>query len=119
RGQVEALVERYAEPLAALVPGVAWPGAQLERCWRMLLWDGAHDSVCGCGVDEVARDVDARCAEVRTIAGRIRDEALAMLASRVRQGGVLRFNPSPFERDGIPALGWRVEDAEPVAPAVP
>src|SRR5439155_5668790 len=75
RAQVEALVERYAEPLAALVPGVGWPRGELERCWRLLLWNGAHDSVCGCGVDEVARDVDARCAEVRTIAGRIRDEA--------------------------------------------
>src|SRR5439155_881403 len=88
---------RTLAPLAALVPGVGWPRGELERCWRLLLWNGAHDSVCGCGVDEVARDVDARCAEVRTIAGRIRDEALAMLASRVRQGGVLRFNPSPFE----------------------
>ena len=119
RAQVEALVERYAEPLAALVPGFAWPSEDLERCWRLLLWNGAHDSVCGCGADEVARDVDARYAEARTIAARIRDEALAALASLVRPSGVLRFNPSPFEREGIPGLSWTVEDTDPGSAAGP
>src|SRR5207249_8656048 len=79
RGRVEALVERYAEPLAALVPGFEWPAAELERVWRLLLWNGAHDSVCGCGVDEVARAVDGRHAEARAIAEGIVNRALVTL----------------------------------------
>ena len=31
---------------------------------------------------------------------------MTALASRVGAEGVLRFNPSPFERDGVPGLGW-------------
>jgi alpha-mannosidase len=109
RGRVEALAERYAEPLAALVPGVTWPQERLDRAWTLLLWNGAHDSVCGCSHDRVARDVDARHAEARACAEAIADEALATLGSQVSSPGVLRFNPSPFEREGVPGLGWRVD----------
>ncbi len=114
RARVEALVERYAEPLAALVPGLPWPAAALDRTWRLLLWNGAHDSVCGCGVDEVARAVDGRHAEARSLAQEVVDGALARLAAMVDgpAGATLRFNPSPFERDGVPGLGWTTEPAQ-------
>jgi hypothetical protein len=65
--------------------------------------------VCGCGVDQVARDVDARYAEARAIAEETIGGSLMALASGVRSRGGLRFNPSPFERDGVPGLGWRVD----------
>jgi hypothetical protein len=109
RGLVEALVERYAEPLAALVPGFEWPEEELDRVWQLLLWNGAHDSVCGCSHDEVARAVDARHREARELAGRIVGRALVALGEQVSTPGELRFNPSPFERDGVPGLGWSVE----------
>ncbi|HEX6332432.1 MAG TPA: hypothetical protein VF129_14265 [Actinomycetota bacterium] len=109
RGRLEALIERYAEPLAALVPGVSWPAERLDRAWTLLLWNGAHDSVCGCSHDQVARDVDARHAEVRSLGEMIVAEALTELGARASAPGVLRLNPSPFERDGVPALGWRVD----------
>ncbi len=109
RGRVEALVERYAEPLAALVPGVEWPEVELDRVWTLLLWNGAHDSVCGCSHDHVASDVDARYAEARWLAEGITRRAMDALAAGVADTGRLRFNPSPFEREGVPGLGWRVE----------
>jgi hypothetical protein len=124
RGRLEALVERYAEPLAALVPGVTWPESELDRIWRLLLWNGAHDSVCGCSVDQVARDVDERYREARSLAQGMADGALAALARGVdaRAGDVVWFNPSPFERDGVPGLGWAVGSGDPpggAATAVP
>jgi len=111
RAQVEALIERYAEPLAALVPGFRWPREELDRAWTLLLWNGAHDSVCGCSHDQVARDVDARYADARGWADAVASQALRELGSQVADAGVIRFNPSPFERDGVPGLGWRVDPA--------
>ncbi|MGH2573565.1 MAG: hypothetical protein ACRDGU_08840 [Actinomycetota bacterium] len=108
RARVEALLERYAEPLAALVPGFRWPEEALNHAWRLLLWNGAHDSVCGCSVDEVARAVDERYAEAEAIGGEIMLDALKTLASRMSQPGWMYFNPSPFERFGVPGLGWQV-----------
>jgi alpha-mannosidase len=108
RGRVESLLERYAEPLAALVPNAPEAAEELDRAWLLLLWNGAHDSACGCSHDRVAHDVDARFAEARgTGEGVVRNSLLA-LADRVADGGTLWFNPSPFERDGVPGLGWLV-----------
>jgi alpha-mannosidase len=109
RGRVEALIERYAEPLAALVRGFDWPAEELDRAWTLLLWNGAHDSVCGCSHDQVARDVDARYAEARAIGETIIARALEGLGSAMAESGTLRFNPSPFDREGVPGLGWRVD----------
>lgn len=108
RGRVEALVERYAEPLAAIVPGFAWPADELERVWTLLLWNGAHDSACGCSHDQVALDVDERFAEARAICEDVVRRALTALGRQVAAQGVIRFNPSTFERDGVPGLGWSV-----------
>jgi alpha-mannosidase len=116
RGRVESLVERYAEPLAALVPDVAWPAPELERAWTLLLWNGAHDSACGCSHDRVAADVDERFEEARSIGENIVERALAMLGRQVSVPGTIRFNPSTFERDGVPGLGWSVGRREPAEP---
>ncbi|HXF58079.1 MAG TPA: hypothetical protein VNO34_11020 [Actinomycetota bacterium] len=109
RARAEAVLERYAEPLAALVPGFPWPEEELREAWRLLLWNGAHDSVCGCSVDEVARAVDARTARARARAEAVALRALRALGELVGPAGRVRFNPSPFEREGVPGLGWRVE----------
>jgi glycosyl hydrolase family 38/alpha mannosidase-like protein len=119
RGRIEALLERVAEPLAALVPGFEWPTPELDRAWLLLLWNGAHDSACGCSHDQVARDVDARFAEARDLIEGVADRALATLGEQVGRAGVLSFNPSTFEREGVPGLGWRVEPAAPTAGEVP
>ncbi len=111
RGRVEAILERYAEPLASLVPGVEWPAEELARAWTLLLWNGAHDSACGCSHDQVAKDVDTRFADARAWCELVIARALDALGSQVEEAGALRFNPSPFERDGVPGAGWRVDPA--------
>jgi alpha-mannosidase len=114
RGRIEALLERSTEPLAALVPGFGWPEEALRRVWTLLLWNGAHDSACGCSHDQVAIDVDGRFVEARAICEDIVERALTSLASQVEGGpGVLRFNPSPFEREGVPPLGYSIVHADP------
>lgn len=110
RAWLEGRIERYAEPLAALVPGAEWPESELDRIWQLLLWNGAHDSVCGCSVDQVARDVDERHREAAELTNRIVDRSMDQLLTQCRTPGVLRFNPSPFEREGVPGLGWRLDD---------
>jgi alpha-mannosidase len=115
RGRVEILLERVAEPLAALVPGLAWPHEALQDVWTLMLWNGAHDSACGCSHDQVALDVDARFASARATAESIAADGLRALGAQVHPSGTIRWNPSPFEREGIAGLGYRVE-AEPLTP---
>src|SRR5205823_255336 len=58
------------------------------------------------------RAVDARHAEAHALAGEIVSRALVELGRQVRSTGELSFNPSPFERNGVPALGWSLEPFE-------
>jgi alpha-mannosidase len=119
RAEVEALLERWAEPFAALVPGFEWPAKELEEAWRLLLWNGAHDSVCGCSVDQVARDVDDRYARADVLADDIARVALEALAGRMGSRGWMWVNPSPFVRFGVPGLGWAVIPDDDVGPPWP
>jgi hypothetical protein len=91
----------------------------LDRIWTLLLWNGAHDSSCGCSHDRVALDVDERFAEARVKSEGIVGNALQSLGRQVASSGVIRFNPSPFERDGTPGLGWTVGAPEEPLPLEP
>jgi hypothetical protein len=110
RARAEHLLERYAEPLAALVTPDRWPAQALEEAWSLLHLNGAHDSVCGCSMDAVARAVDGRTARAAVIAEGVARGALQTLAHDVSEPGTIAFNPSPFERVGVPGLGWAVVD---------
>jgi len=109
RGVLETRLERYAEPLAALVPGFEWPADSLERAWDLMLQNAGHDSAYGAGGDATARDVDARYDAVQQIVDPIISDAMARLAGQSELAGLLRFNPSPFRRHGVEGLSWTVD----------
>ncbi len=109
RGILETRLERYAEPLAALVPGFEWPADSLERAWDLMLQNAGHDSAYGAGGDATARDVDARYDAVQQIVDPIIGDALGRLAGQSELAGLLRFNPSPFRRNGVEGLSWTVD----------
>ncbi|WP_327584762.1 alpha-mannosidase [Nonomuraea sp. NBC_00507] len=99
-GRAERMVERYAEPLAALWGG-EWPGRFLDMAWWRLVDASGHDSVTGCGVDETAQQVAARIAEAEHLGQAVRDMVTARLAAALPSDGVLVVNPTPGVRSGI------------------
>jgi alpha-mannosidase len=103
RGRVETLLERHAEPAAEHVPGAA---DELRRAWTLMLWNGAHDSACGCSHDRVAADVDARFVEARAIAEGI--------VRRAEPGHAPPARPWEFERFSVPAVDWTDREGAPV-----
>ncbi|MBO2450862.1 alpha-mannosidase [Actinomadura barringtoniae] len=102
-GRAERLVERYAEPLAAL-----WYSGDasrfLDMAWRRLIEVSCHDSVTGCGSDETAEQVAARMAEAEQIGQAVCDLVTGELAASVPFGGHMVFNPSPAWRRGVVVL---------------
>jgi alpha-mannosidase len=102
---LERRLERYVEPALALSEQ-RWPERELAYCWRQLILNSAHDSICGCSIDQVHEQATERLAKAEALAGR--------LWARMGAGTGL-FNPSLFEREGVPALG--VADVEPAADA--
>lgn len=98
----ETLLERYAEPLAAL--GTLWnaPSRQgdLWQSWRYLIENHPHDSICGCSIDQVHDEMRTRFAWSAQIAGRLADEGLRDLAAHL-DTAALPAPPTP-ERASAP-----------------
>lgn len=108
-GRAERLLERYAEPLAALHGGT-WPERALSLAWRRVIENSAHDSICGCSVDAVADQVLVRYAEAEQIASGLVRRAAAAVAATVPGGSWAVLNPSPHERSDVVELDAMVPD---------
>lgn len=95
----QTILEKVAEPLAAFAhaAGLAsYPHHLLTYAWKTLMQNHPHDSICGCSVDEVHREMVTRFDKSRHVAETIVDDSKHALAGAV--------DTSVFERFGQDAL---------------
>lgn len=108
--RAERTLERYAETLQALHGG-SWPEELLRLAWDNLVANSAHDSICGCSVDEVAAQVLVRYAEAEQIGRGLADRAGEAVGARLPQGWTAVLNPSPHLRVGLVELSLLVPES--------
>ncbi len=103
--RTQTLLERYAEPLAALawLSGAPYPGRLLWQGWRQLLQNHPHDSICGCSVDPVHEQMMVRFASATQIGRTAVRRALQRLAGPPGIDAVTVFNPLPYPREAVVA----------------
>ncbi|HEV2459700.1 MAG TPA: glycoside hydrolase family 38 C-terminal domain-containing protein, partial [Ktedonobacterales bacterium] len=105
----EALLTRWAEPSTAwaAVLGSPYQASLLSISWKHLLHNHPHDSICGCGIDQVHAEMLPRFAQSRQIAEELTTQALTYLAAKVDTAGPDRalplvvFNPAPGPRTDV------------------
>ncbi len=104
------LLEKETEPLFAFanLAGAGLPERFLRLAWEELLLNHAHDSICGCSIDQVHRDMMHRFDQVRIIGEQVRHKALAALTVDCADPaadagedafGVVLANPVPQARE--------------------
>ena len=88
----QALLERWAEPYLALAElytdhDFTSDRRLLTHAWELLIQNAAHDSVCGCSIDEVHRQTAVRYERVTQLGEYILARALQRLGldGRIRQ----------------------------------
>jgi mannosylglycerate hydrolase len=108
--RAERILERYAEPLQSLHGGT-WPGALIRLAWDNLVANSAHDSICGCSVDEVAAQVLVRYAQAEQIGRGLADRAGEAVGARLPRGWTAVLNPSPHLRVGLVELSLLVPES--------
>ena len=81
----QMMLEKMAEPLATIAhkEGKQYPHHLFKYAWKLLMENHPHDSICGCSVDEVHREMVTRFEKVQTVAQHIIDESMAYLASKI------------------------------------
>jgi len=114
---ITAALERHAGPLAAMA--VASGGGEglsdyLELAWKTELQNHPHDSICGCSVDQVHRDMRYRFDQAAMIAETVVRGAVQTLLPPARNSETVLavFNPT-FGRQAV--VSGRVELDEPEA----
>lgn len=111
----ETSLERWAEPWAVFgsLEGLKYPSGFLAKSWKYLLQNHPHDSICGCSIDQVHRDMQYRFDQSLLISEAMAEERLVYLmnhisADSVRNGtadGMLTiFNASQLPIDGITVM---------------
>ncbi len=106
--ECEGRLARLAEPLcsmAFLLSG-QYPDHFLRYAWKTLLKNHPHDSICGCSIDEVHRDMLNRFDHVKQVSEILVKDAMDCILSAVKFRDpdygvpVLVVNTRPHERSG-------------------
>ncbi len=81
----ETLLEKYVEPLYtfAYMQGEDYPKPYIDLAWQYLLKNSPHDSICGCSIDQVHKDMVYRYDQTIQIAEKLMQKALNQLSGRI------------------------------------
>ena len=109
----QTLLAKWVEPITAFaereVVDCPLPGqSYIDLAWRDLLLNHAHDSICGCSIDQVHRDMTNRYESIAILAEQLRAKAFGAitagfkeLATAPDEFTVNIFNPIPFARKEV------------------
>ncbi|MDQ8734510.1 alpha-mannosidase [Paenibacillus sp. LHD-38] len=101
RGQT--WLEKVAEPLAAMAytAGKAYPHHWFEYGWKTLMKNHPHDSICGCSIDEVHREMTARFEKSLHVAESIVEQSAEYLEKQIDT----RLY-EPYGASALPIVVW-------------
>lgn len=98
----------FLSAVAACVRGLPYPGAELERLWKLVLLNQFHDIIPGSSITEVYRDTAAQHAEVLATAEALRQRAVDAIlndsAHAAAVGNIYVINTLGISRDEVVAL---------------
>lgn len=81
----ETLLTQYVEPLWSWIymMGGDYPKSYIDLAWKHLLQNSPHDSICGCSIDQVHKDMIYRFDQTRQIGESLKTRALTELAGKI------------------------------------
>ncbi|WP_339296040.1 alpha-mannosidase [Paenibacillus sp. FSL W7-1279] len=106
RGQT--LLEKVAEPLAsyASLLGKEYPHHLFTYAWKTLMQNHPHDSICGCSVDEVHREMVTRFEKSAHVAENIVDDSVRVIADAVDTSAFEQWGSDPLPLVVFNTTGW-------------
>lgn len=108
--RVSRQLENIAEPLATMAFDISgtYPHEELDYAWKTLMQNHPHDSICGCSVDEVHREMMPRFEKAYEVGKFVADKALDQLTSGIdtqdfpeNSYPFVVFNTTGTAREGI------------------
>lgn len=94
--KVQRQLENITEPLATMAYEVSgnYPHDQLDYAWKTLMQNHPHDSICGCSVDSVHREMMPRFEKADEVGKYLAQDSLEQLTAAIDTTG--------FPKDSFP-----------------
>lgn len=107
--QGQTILEKVAEPLAAIaqLQGQDYPHHLFTYAWKTLMQNHPHDSICGCSVDEVHREMVTRFDKSRHVAESIVQDSSQFLAEAVDTSSYASFGSDAVPFVVMNTTGWQ------------
>lgn len=118
---VVELLLRYSEPLMAMafMHGEKYWEAFIHQAWKYVLQNDAHDSICGCSVNGVNRDISVRLDWAAEIGEQCCREAMHSMVKHVELPEcfadympIYIFNTLPYSREGVTEVEFEIEQGK-------
>ncbi|UNK20156.1 alpha-mannosidase [Paenibacillus sp. N3/727] len=105
----QSILEKVAEPLAsfASLVGQEYPHHLFTYAWKTLMQNHPHDSICGCSVDEVHREMVTRFDKSRHVAESIVDDSKKAIAEAVDTTSFAKWGESAVPFVVFNTTGWK------------
>ncbi|SPC36444.1 putative mannosylglycerate hydrolase [Carnobacterium divergens] len=116
--RVSRQLENIAEPLATMAYEVTkeYPHDSLRYAWKTLMQNHPHDSICGCSVDEVHREMMPRFEKANEVGKFVADEAARQLIAAIDtaslpENGIpfVVFNTNGSEKTGLATIRLEIK----------
>jgi alpha-mannosidase len=106
--RAQNLLQRYCEPLNAMAvaTGTRSQAPLIRHAWKTLMKNHPHDSICGCSIDVVHREMMTRFARAEQVGEAVIASCVELLVPDDDTAAgddttICLFNPSPFPRTEI------------------
>ncbi len=104
----QTLMEKWTLPLHLIssLNGNQIQHTYLEIATKHLLQNHPHDSICGCSIDQVHKDMEYRFDQVKMISNEVINDSLSneyknIVKSNVHEKLLCVFNPLPYDREEL------------------
>jgi mannosylglycerate hydrolase len=107
--ECQALLEKWVDPLTAIAEqsGLSIQKTYVDLAYKYLMQNHPHDSICGCSIDQVHKDMEYRFDQTRQIAQQIISNVITENQKRIaddpdsRHRVLTCYNPLPFLRKEV------------------
>ena len=115
--ECQNMLEKIAAPMTAFasVEKMGLRRSYLDLAYKYLLQNHPHDSICGCSIEQVHKDMVYRFDQVREICNALTEEFLHLQNPPQKEGDYLLrlYNTLPFERDECVTVDFVLDDGFP------
>ena len=115
--EIENFIVNTLEPVLVIANelGIDYPHSTVEKIWKLMFENAAHDSIGGCNSDSTNKDILQRYKEAKDISSNLLEITMRSITNKIqfdKELNITTFNPLPYKYTGVIEVQAYVPDLE-------